>query len=143
MEVAIVAIFTLVFIYGASFAIRITHGFSKTTETPEASIRLQILNGCGQAGVASKIARKIPALVRLPLEVTILEVGDFESYGVKKTFVISRDKDMTQSEAFAEQLGIEEEVLYRPLQDNYRSLTTTLVIGEDYQTLLETASQEK
>lgn len=140
---AIVAIFSLVFIYGASFAIRITHGFSKTAEMPEISIRLQVLNGCGLAGVASQMARKIPAIVKMPLEVTILEVGDFDSYGVKKTFVISRDKDVSQSKAFAEQLGIKEEVLYRPLQDNYRSLTTTLVIGEDYQMLLETANQEK
>lgn len=110
---------------------------------PQFNIRLQVLNGCGQTGVASQIARKIPALVSLPIEVTVLEVGDFESYGVKKTFIISRDKDVSQSQAFAAQLGIKEEVLYRPLQDNYRSLTTTLVIGEDYQTLLETASQEK
>lgn len=137
------AIFALVFIYGASFAIRITHGFSKTAEMPQYNIRLQVLNGCGQAGVASTMARKIPAMVKLPIEVSILEVGDFESYGVKKTFVISRDRDVSQSRAFAEQLGITEDVLYRPMQDNYRSLTTTLVIGEDYQKLLETVSQEK
>ena len=134
---AIVAIFALVFIYGASFAIRITHGFSKTVEMPEYSIRLQILNGCGQNGVASRLAQKIPGIIRLPLEVSVLEVGDFDSYDVKKTFIISREKDLSQSEAFAKQLGIEGDVIYRPLEDNYRGITTTLVIGEDYTTLTD------
>ncbi len=140
---AIVAIFALVFIYGASFAIRITHGFSKTVDMPEYSIRLQILNGCGQNGVASKLAQKIPAVIGLPLEVSVLEVGDFDSYDVKNTFIISRDKDISQSEAFAKQLGIESEVLYRPLEDNYRGITTTLVIGEDYAALTDKDKQEK
>lgn len=139
---AIVAIFALVFIYGASFAIRITHGFSKTVEMPEYSIRLQILNGCGQNGVASRLAQKIPGIIRLPLEVSVLEVGDFDSYDVKKTFIISREKDLSQSEAFAKQLGIEGDVIYRPLEDNYRGITTTLVIGEDYTTLTDNDRQE-
>ncbi len=139
---AIVAIFALVFIYGASFAIRITHGFSKTVEMPEYSIRLQILNGCGQNGVASRLAQRIPAIIRLPLEVSVLEVGDFDSYDVKKTFIISREKDLSQSEAFAKQLGIEGNVIYRPLEDNYRGITTTLVIGEDYTTLTDNDRQE-
>jgi hypothetical protein len=140
---AIVAIFALVLIYGASFAIRITHGFSKTVEMPEYIIRLQILNGCGETGVAAKMAKDIPSRVKLPLEVSILEVGDFDSYDIRETLVISREKDMDQSKRFAEQLGIDsDKVLYRPLENNYRGITTTLVIGDDYEMLLETEKQE-
>lgn len=138
LELAIIAIFALVFIYGASFAIRITHGFSKTVETPEHMIRLQILNGCGEVGAASKLAQKIQTLISLPLEVSILEVGDFDSYEVNETLVISREKNTSQSEAFAEQLGIETDVLYKPIENNYRGITTTLVLGKDYKQLTET-----
>ncbi len=142
LELAIVAVFTLVFIYGASFAIRVTHGFSKTIDMPEHTIRLQILNGCGLNGIASKTAERIPSLVKLPLEVEIIEVGDFDSYNIKESFMISREKDLKPARLFAEQIGLNcENFVYKPIENNYRSITVTLVLGEDYELLLETPTE--
>ena len=133
LELAIVAIFAMVAIYLASFAIRITHGFSNTIETPEHVIRLQILNGCGEDGIANKAAKLIPGSIKLPLEVKILDVDDFDSYDVESSFIISREKDLEASELLAEQLGLDQDkIVYQKLENNYRSISATLVIGKDY-----------
>lgn len=134
LELAIVAIFAMVAIYLASFAIRITRGFSKTIETPEYIIRLQILNGCGEDGVANKAAKLIPAKIEMPLEVKILDVDDFDSYDVESSFIISREKDLEAAQLLAKQLGLEpDNIVYQKLENNYRSISATLILGKDYE----------
>lgn len=137
LELAIVAIFALVAIYAASFAIRITHGFSKTVEAPEFIIRLQILNGCGVDGVANRAAKIVPQLTHLPLEVKVMDVDDFDSYDVSESIIISRDQDLEASKLLARQLGLDDDkVIYQELENNYRSITATLVLGSDVETVV-------
>ncbi len=134
LELAIVAIFALVAIYAASFAIRITHGFSKTIETPEYVIRLQILNGCGEDGAANRAAKALPGRIKLPLEVKVMDVDDFDSYEVAETFVISRLENTEAAKLLAEQLGFDtDKVIYQKLENNYRTVSATLVLGKDYE----------
>ncbi|MEW5924579.1 MAG: LytR C-terminal domain-containing protein [Candidatus Zixiibacteriota bacterium] len=136
LEMAIVAIFALVVIYGASFAIRVTHGVSKTVDSPEYTIRLQILNGCGLDGAAGKAARKLPKMIKMPLEIDIVDVGDFDAYHVKESFLILRDKNQKGAEILAEQIGLDpDNLVYEPIENNIRSVSVTLVVGEDFDKL--------
>ena len=144
LELAIVAILALVIIYGASFAIRITHGFSRTIDIPKYGVRLQILNGCGIDGAAARIAKVIPGMIEQPLDLSIIEMSDFSSYHIEKSFLISREKETKATKILAEQLCIESEnILYEPLENNYKSITSTLVLGEDFETILERKSKQE
>ncbi len=143
LEMAIVAIFALVVIYAASFAIRITHGISKTIDEPQYTIRIQVLNGCGVDGAASRVADQLPTIVGLPLEIIVVDVDDFKSYHVKESFLISRDKDLRPLKIMANQLGIEnKEIEFVPIENNYRSISATLVLGEDYQEIISIRSNK-
>lgn len=144
LELAIAAILALVIIYGASFAIRITHGFSRTIDIPKYGIRLQILNGCGINGAAARIAKVIPGMIEQPLEISIIDMSDFSSYHIKKSFLISREKETKATKILAEQLGLgDDNILYEPLEDNYKSITSTLILGEDFETILERNSKQE
>ncbi len=133
LEFAIVAIAALVVIYAISFTVRITRGFSKTVETPEFTIRMQILNGCGIDGAARQAEKNVPGQIRLPLDLMILEVTDFDSYHVKESFIISRDKDTKPAKLLADQLDLDKDkIIYKPLENNYQSINIALVLGEDY-----------
>jgi len=133
LEMAIVAIFGLVVIYAASFAIRITHGFSKAVENPEYQIRIQILNGCGADGAAGQVARALPEIIKMPLDITIIEVKDFDAYHVAESFLINRHNDMEPIRILADQLNLDKhDIIYEPIENNYQSITVTLIIGDDY-----------
>ncbi len=142
LELAIVAIFALVAIYTASFVIRITHGYSKTIEAPEYMVRLQILNGCGTKGVGNIAAKAIPSMIGLPLDVKILDIDNFDSYDVNECFIISRDNNSKAAELLASQLNINPgNIVYQELENNYRSITATLVLGKDYERTILKSSQ--
>ena len=64
----------------------------------------------------------------------MIDVDDFDSYDVAETFIISRQKDTEAAKLLAEQLGIDsDKVIYRKMENNYRSISATLVLGKDYE----------
>jgi heme/copper-type cytochrome/quinol oxidase subunit 2 len=135
LELAIVAITALVVIYVISFAIRVTHGFSRTHDTPEHVIRLQVLNGCGVDGAAGQVATALSRSIKMPIELSVVEVADFDSYHVEKSFLISRESNTRAAAALAERLGLATDpIVYRPIENNYRSINVTLVLGDDFRT---------
>jgi len=140
LEMAIVAIFAMVVIYMASFAIRITHGVSKTIDVPEYTIRLQILNGCGTTGAASRVSKAIGGLIKMPIEVNVIDIDDFNDYPVKESFLISRISDSDPIEILSEQLNLTGDISYLPIENNYRSISATLVLGDDFEIFIKEPS---
>ena len=65
----------------------------------------------------------------------IIRTGDFSQRKISKSFIISRVKDKTAAEYLAKALNLEKsEVTYKPLDNNYKQVSATLVIGEDFVT---------
>lgn len=93
---------------------------------------MQVLNGCGERGVANKLANLIEVAVEKPLAVRVIDTDNFDNFGVEKTFVISRKKDLKAAAMLAKQLHLSGEVLYREIEDNYLDIGATLVLGNDY-----------
>ncbi len=133
LETLIVIGFALAVVYAASFAAKVSHGVSKARPVPEISIRLQALNGCGERGSAGKVVEALKSKVKLPLEVSVVEVGNFTVYDIEKSFLISRTQQVEDAQMLADQLGLSrDDIVYSPLEDNYRSIQVTLVVGKDY-----------
>ena len=63
---------------------------------------------------------------------------DFKAYHVMKSFLISRDKDTDPVKILADQLELsKDDIIYEPINNNYRSITATLVLGEDFEEILQ------
>ena len=138
LETVIVIGFGVALFYGASFALKATSGAASQRATPEISLRVQALNGCGVRGIGGKAADMLPQLAHLPLEVTVVDVGNFSVFDIEKSFVISRTENLNGAKLLARQLGLsEDDVVYHPLEDNYRSIHATLVVGKDFERILE------
>jgi LytR cell envelope-related transcriptional attenuator len=134
LETLIVIGFALAVVYAASFAAKVSNGVSKTRPVPEVSLRVQILNGCGERGSAGKVAEALKSKVQLPLEVSVVNVDNFTVYDIEKSFLISRTKHVEDTRLLADQLGLfRDDIIYAPLEDNYRSIQVTLVVGRDYE----------
>lgn len=132
MEFGILFLFVVVVGYVASFTVQITKGYSSEKEPTEYFINLQVLNGCGEKGLANRLANKIEMAVENPLAVRVIDTDNFDNFGVEKTFIISRKSDLKAANLLADQLGLEEAVTYREIEDNYRDIGATLVLGNDY-----------
>ncbi len=92
-------------------------------------IQLEVLNGCGVPGIAS---RATAALRNFGFDV--VESGNFDNFDMTETILISRNGNMRNAERVARALGLpEDRILLEKSPDFY--LDATLVLGADYETL--------
>jgi hypothetical protein len=136
VELGIVVLFLIIAAYVASSMVQITKGYSQERTAVEYFVNLQILNGCGQAGVAGLITEQLEKTIRKPLTVRVVDAANFDNFNVDTTFIISRKADTTAAKLLARQLGLDEDIAYRELEDNYMDIGATLVVGKDYHRLL-------
>lgn len=132
-SVGLALVFVVTVAMVLSMVVRVARGVSRTAETPEHVLRLEILNGCDGAGIAAQAARILSDYKNDQLEIIVVGTGDFDVRKVSRTFVVSREKDKTSARYLAKLIGLDDsEVLYQPLDNNYRQVSATLVLGEDY-----------
>ncbi len=92
-------------------------------------IQLEVLNGCGVAGLADEFTS---VLRRNGFDV--VETGNFDNFDMQETLVIARTYNTENARRVARALGVaEENVLVEASDDFY--LDATVVIGSDYQNL--------
>jgi hypothetical protein len=92
-------------------------------------IQLEVLNGCGIPGIAT---RYTDTLRRYGFDV--VETGNFDHFNVSHSFVISRSGEMEDARRVAQALGISEERVIREQSPDFY-LDVTLIIGSDFELL--------
>ena len=136
LEIGILFLFVVVVAYVASFTVQITRGYSREKDPTEHYINLQVLNGCGEKGLANRLANRVEMAVEKPLAVRVIDTDNFDNFGVEQTFIISRTSDLTAANLLAEQLDLQQAVTFREIEDNYLDIGATLVLGKDYPAVL-------
>jgi len=92
-------------------------------------IQLEVLNGCGVSGLASRFTS---ALRKNGFDV--VETGNFDNFDMQETIIISRTYNTNNAERVAQALGIDAgNILVEASDDFY--LDATIVIGSDYNSL--------
>lgn len=92
-------------------------------------IQLEVLNGCGESGIANNFT----SLLRSS-GFDVVEVGNFERFDVENTFIISRSSSFANAVRVARALGVKEENIIREESEDFY-LDVTVVLGEDYKQL--------
>jgi hypothetical protein len=92
-------------------------------------IQLEVLNGCGVPGLATRFTS---SLRRYGFDV--VETGNFDNFDMTETLIISRNGNMQNARRVATALGIPEERILREESSDFY-LDATIVIGSDFQTL--------
>lgn len=101
----------------------------RTPELIGEVIQLEVLNGCGVAGLANDFTS---ALRKNGFDV--VETGNFDNFNMEQTLVISRTHNTENARRVARVLGISEENVIVEASDDFY-LDATVVIGSDYQSL--------
>jgi hypothetical protein len=130
------AVFVGVAIVAGSLALRIIQGASRSVDAPRYSIRLQVLNTTSARNAAAKLTEQLSDYADSQIEVKVVDVSRFDLRRVTTSFIVAREEDKAAATLLAERIGLESSaVIYEPLEYNYRQISATLVIGEDYREL--------
>lgn len=92
-------------------------------------IQLEVLNGCGITGIATRFTDKLREY-----GFDVVETGNYDHFDVSKTFVISRSGQMENAYRVANALGISQQQIIREQSPDFY-LDVTLIIGSDYESL--------
>lgn len=92
-------------------------------------IQVEVLNGCGVAGVATRFTN---ILRRNGFDV--VSSGNFDNFNVRKTMVIDRSGNFENARRVAAALGVSEQQIIQEISPAFY-LDATVVIGSDFEQL--------
>jgi len=96
---------------------------------PRQTLQIEVRNGCGVQGIASKFTDYLRGN-----GFDVVETGNFATSDIKKTMVLDRTGDMKNAKRVAAVLGIPEKYVIQQINKDIL-LDATVVIGADYLTL--------
>lgn len=114
------------------YSIMVNLGFFKeSTETKKPKnvqqfVQVEVLNGCGVAGVGDKFTDIIRSK-----GFDVVNTGNYISFDVDNTFIIDRIGKIETAYRVADSLGIEKRFVINQINKNY-FLDLTIVVGKDY-----------
>jgi len=136
-EVTIGIAFVIVMMLVVSYVVKISGHVSKSIDAPKYQVRLQVINSCRDEKTVEKITRTLSRYRDRALEIKIMNIDNFDLKKVNKSFIISREEEKTAAEKLASTIGLDPGmVVYRPLENNYRQISATLVIGMDFDKII-------
>ena len=106
-------------------------GPAKEEERAETRIKVEVLNGCKEPGIARKFAR---ILRWKGLDVVNGDGANAENFGFLETIVVDRSGDMEKAWKVAGILGTKN-CIQQVIADRYRVEEVTVVIGKDFREL--------
>lgn len=92
-------------------------------------IQLEVLNGCGVSGLASRFTSTLRKN-----GFDVVETGNFDNFDMQETIIISRTYNTDNAKRVAQALGIDTQNILIEASDNFY-LDATIVIGSDYNSL--------
>ncbi len=129
VDVAILLAAAIVCLFVFSFSTRLSYSRPEVREAPEI-VRIQILNGSGQAGMARKVADHMAALAVGKMRFDAIDVGNFDRADIKRTFVINRRLDPEAVARILEHWGLgEADVSDGTARTNDLGVDLTIVLG--------------
>ena len=100
--------------------------FQNNEQTTSNIIQLEILNGCGVAGISDRFTDYLRSN-----NYDVVKTGNYFSYNVDESLVIDRIGNMANAFKVAKSLGIKNENVIQQLNKEY-FLDVSVVIGRDY-----------
>ncbi len=130
--IAILSLAIIILAYTLLSAILPTHKVDKPTTGVDSvhTLQLEVLNGCGKAGVGDKF---VEYLRRNKMDV--VQTGNYISFDMPKTLLINRNGKDDRAKYIAQLLGVDTANIVRQYNKNYY-VDVSVIIGKDYKTLL-------
>jgi len=124
LGILFLALVFIVFIYSFVHRLWLTPASEKPMPVERKVVRVEVLNGCGIAG----LAKKITDFLRIK-GFDVVNVGNAESFEFPETIVVDRVGDMASAWSVARAIGVNNVIQQR---DTDLLLEVTIILGKDY-----------
>ena len=105
---------------------------------------MQLANGSSDKSATDVIDKFIKNYEDDEIDLLVVEKRDFTKREIEHSFIVSRTKDKNSAEQLAKKLGLDtDNITYKPLENNYNQVSVTLVLGSDYQNLINIENKDK
>ena len=119
--------------YAGLYGVRLAWGLTIQEEVPEYTVRLQLINATAQDRFDPEMILRLTDNSAASLDITVVEETLFDLEKVQESYVLSRIPDLEAARLLARKLGLDPgRVLYRPLEDNRKLASASLIVGCDY-----------
>lgn len=142
----LIAGFALTIVFLVMMVFKISGGVAKTVDTPDIKIRLQVTHNDPPPENYQTLISSLDEYTDSQLEIHLIDSELFDLRPIAQTMVISREADRLPAQKLSELLGLNpDDVIYKPLENNYDQISVTLVVGEDLNDLafFKNESEEK
>lgn len=100
------------------------------TDTTRAPIQINVLNGCGTAGVGNTMTKFCRQA-----GYDVVEMGNYKSFDVEESIVIDRRGTLHDAQRLASVLGIKRKNVIQQFSNDHM-VSASVVIGKDYRQLI-------
>lgn len=98
-------------------------------DTTRQIIQVEVLNGCGAKGIASKFTNYLRSK-----GIDVVDTRNYRSPDIEESFVIDRIGNLQNATQVAEAIGVSAKNIIQQINTDY-FVAVTVVIGKDYQKL--------
>jgi hypothetical protein len=129
----------VVLAFASSTVLKVMSGETTSLPVERSYLRVQVLNGCGVPQAAATMASIIRSVGIPDVDFDVIDEDNFETFEISATMILVRDERATSDALrLAEKLGIiTENVVTQHLDDNYLGLDLTMILGKDFESIVD------
>ncbi len=137
IDISLIVISVFAVVYIATVINQVSGTVTKIDELPKNFIRLQLVAPCNKSEVIKVAQKYFKAIKDKNFEIRVVDTFCIEQRQILSSLLISRESDINSSMMLADHIGMDESlVIYKELENNYNQISTTLVLGDDFEDYL-------
>ena len=144
IDTSLIVLFLFSVIYISNMVHKVTATVTEIESLPDEIIRLQLISSCKQKDILSAAKEFFSHKKTKEFDIMIVDAICTELKEIPNSIVISRDENLNHADLISEIVNFEEDdILFRPLENNKKFITVTIVLGNDFEKMLENLILEK
>ena len=143
IDITLIVLFVLSVVYIGSTVHKVTATVTEIESFPDEIVRLQLICSCKHKDILKTAKEYFNQINNNDFEIMVVDETCTELKELPYSVVISRDENLNHAKFISEIVDYNEEIIFRTLENNKNFITVTIVLGNDFEIMLEKLNSEK
>ena len=143
IDTSLIILFVFSIVYISNMVHKVTATVTEIESFPDEIIRLQLISSCKQKDILSAAEKFFSHKKTKEFDIMIVDATCTELKEIPNSIIISRDENFNHADLISEIVDFDDDILFKPLENNNKFITVTIVLGNDFEDMLENLILEK